>query len=146
MGAAQASDYLENKLVDHLFRSATFAKPAALWIALFTAAPSDAGGGTEVTGGSYARVNLAPSDANWRPTQGATGAASVGTSGLTANAVPVTFPAPTAAWGTVSHFGIFDAATAGNLLVWDVLTTPRPIANGDPAPNFAIDALQIAVA
>jgi len=145
MGAAQASDYLENKLIDHLFRTATFAKPAALWIALFTAAPSDAGGGTEVTGGGYARVNLAPSDANWRPTQGGLGAASTGTGGLTANAVPVTFPAPSAAWGTVTHFALFDAPTGGNPLVWDALITPRPIASGDPAPNFAIDALQIAV-
>ena len=55
MGAAQASDYLENKLIDHLFRAGTFAKPTALWVALFTGAPGDAGGGTEVSGGSYAR-------------------------------------------------------------------------------------------
>ena len=90
MGAAQASDYLENKLIDHLFRAGTFAKPTALWVALFTGSPADAGGGTEVTGGSYARVNLAPSDTNWRATQGGTTGASSGSSGTTANAVVIT--------------------------------------------------------
>jgi hypothetical protein len=147
MGAAQASDYLENKLIDHLFRSGTFAKPTALWVALFTGAPSDApGSGTEVTGGAYTRVNLAPSDTNWRATQGGTTGASSGNSGMTANAVVISFPAPTANWGTVSHFGIFDAATAGNLLIWDALTVARPILAGDPAPTFNLDALSIAVA
>jgi hypothetical protein len=145
MGQAVASDYLENRLTDHVFRSATFAKPAGLWVALFTAAPSDAGGGTEVAGGGYARVNLPPSDSNWRATQGGTSGASTGTSGATANAVPITFAAPSANWGTITHYAIFDAATAGNLLFTDALTTPRPILNGDPAPAFAIDALGITV-
>ena len=146
MGAAQASDYLENKLIDHLFRAGTFAKPTALWVALFTGAPSDAGGGTEVSGGSYARKNLPPSDTNWRATQGGTTGASTGTGGQTANAVQIAFPAPTANWGTVSHFAIFDAPTAGNLLIWDALTVARPILNGDPAPTFNLDALTIAIA
>ena len=145
MGTAQASDYLENKLIDHLFRTGTFTKPAALYIALFTAAPSDGGGGTEVTGGAYARVNLAPLDTNWKATQGGTTGPSSGAGGLTANAVAITFPAPTANWGTATHFGIFDAASAGNLLIWDALTAARTILNGDPAPSFAIDALQITV-
>lgn len=145
MGTAQASDYLENKLIDHLFRTATFAKPAGLYIALFTGAPTDAAGGVEVTGGAYARVNLAPLDTNWKATQGGTSGASSGTGGVTANAVQITFPAPTANWGTVTHFGIFDAASAGNLLIWDALTAARTILNGDPAPSFAIDALQITV-
>ena len=146
MGQAQASDYLENKLIDHLFRTATFAKPAALWIALLTGAPSDAGGGTEVAGGGYARVNLPPSDTNWRATQGGTTGASAGTTGTTANAVVVAFPAPSANWGTVSHFAIYDAPTGGNLLIWDALTAARPILAGDPAPTFNLDALSIAVA
>lgn len=145
MGTAQASDYLENKLIDHLFRTATFAKPAALYIALLTAAPTDAGGGTEVVGGGYARVNLAPLDTNWKATQGGTSGASAGTGGVTANAVSIAFPAPSANWGTVTHFGIYDASTAGNLLIWDALTAARTILNGDPAPSFAIDALQITV-
>ena len=143
---SQASDYLENLLVDHLFRTRTFAKPTALYVGLFTAAPSDAGGGTEVTGGAYARVNLAPSDTNWKATQGGTSGNSSGTSGATANAAAITFPAPTANWGTVSHFGVFDAASAGNLLIWGALTATRTILNGDPAPSFAIDALAVTVA
>jgi hypothetical protein len=145
MGTAQASDYLENKLIDHLFRTGTFAKPAALCLALFTAAPSDAAGGTEVAGGSYARVNVPPLDTNWKATQGGTSGASSGSGGVTSNAVAITFPAPTAAWGTVTHFGIFDAVSGGNLLIWDALTAPRTILSGDPAPSFAIDALQITV-
>jgi len=145
MGTTQASDYLENKLIDHLFRTATFAKPAGLYVALFTAAPSDVGGGTEVTGGSYARVNLAPLDTNWKATQGGTSGASSGTGGVTTNAIAITFPAPSANWGTVSHFGIFDAASGGNLLIWDALTASRTILSGDPAPSFAVDALSITV-
>ena len=145
MGTAQASDYLENILIDHLFRTRTFAKPAALYVALFTAAPTDAGGGTEVTGGAYARVNLAPLDTNWKATQGGVSGNSSGTGGMTSNAVAITFPAPTANWGTVTHFGIFDAASGGNLIIWDALTASRTILNGDPAPAFAVDALQITV-
>ena len=145
MGTAQASDYLENKLVDHLFRSATFAKPAGLFIALFTAAPSDAGGGTEVVGGGYARVSLAPLDTNWKATQGGTSGPSSGSGGVTSNAVAITFPAPTANWGAVSHVGIFDAASGGNLLIWDALTATRTILNGDPAPKFDPDTFTITI-
>jgi len=145
MGTAQASDYLENKLIDHLFRTGTFAKPAGLYVALFTAAPSDLGGGTEVAGGGYARVNLAPVDTNWKATQGGTSGASSGTGGVTSNAVAITFPAPSAPWGTVTHFAIFDAASGGNLLIWDALTASRSILGGDPAPSFAVDALTITV-
>jgi hypothetical protein len=145
MGTQQASDYLENKLVDHLFRAATFAKPAGLFVALLTGAPTDAGGGAEVAGGAYARVNLAPSDTNWKATQGGTSGASSGSTGTTANAVAITFPAPTANWGTVSHFAVYDAASGGNLIIWDALTAPRTILSGDPAPSFPPDALQITV-
>jgi len=146
MGTAQATDYLENYLVDHLFRSRTMPKFTGLYIGLFTAAPSDAGGGTEVTGGSYARVNLPPLDTNWKATQGGTSGNSSGTGGVTSNAVAVTFPAPTANWGTVTHFGIFDAASGGNPILWDALTAARTVLSGDPAPSFPVDALQITVA
>jgi len=145
MGTAQASDYLENKLVDHIFRSASFAKPAGLYVALLTAAPSDIGGGTEVAGGGYARVNVAPLDTNWKATQGGTTGVSSGSGGATSNNIAITFPAPTANWGTVTHFGLYDAASGGNLLIWDALTSPRTILNGDPPPSFPVDALQITV-
>jgi len=145
MGTAQASDYLENKLIDHLFRTGTFTKPSGLYVALLTAAPSDVGGGTEVTGGSYARVNLAPLDTNWKATQGGTSGVSSGTGGLTSNATAITYPAPTANWGTITHFAIYDAASGGNLLIWDALTAARTVLSGDPAPAFAVDALTITI-
>ena len=135
---AAKSDYLEVQLVGHLFRTLTFSKPAAIYVALFTAAPSDAGGGTEVTGGSYARVAHGPSDATW--------AATSGTNGVTSNATAITFPAPTANWGVVTHFAIFDASTAGNLLFHGVLTASKTINNGDPAPNFPIGSLVVTLA
>jgi hypothetical protein len=144
-GTAQATDYLENLIIDHIFRTATFTKPTALYLALFTAAPSDSGGGTEVTGGSYARVNLAPLNANWTATQGGTTGASSGSGGQTSNALAITFPAPTANWGTVTHFAIMDASSGGNMLIWDALTASRTILSGDPAPSFAVGALQITV-
>src|SRR5262252_6272960 len=134
MGSAQASDALENKMVDHLCRSASWTKPTQLNVALFTAAPSDAGGGTEVSSGGYARVNLPPSDTNWTATQG----------GMSSNAVAITFPAPTADWGMVGWFGLFDQA--GTLQVWDALLAPRTILSGDPAPSFQPGSLQITIA
>lgn len=145
MGTAQASDYLENLIVDHIFRTRTWSKPTALYMALFTTAPSDSGGGTEVTGGNYARVNLAPLDTNWSATQGGTSGNSSGAGGQTANALAITFNAPTANWGTVSHFAIMDAVTGGNMLIWDALVASRTILSGDPAPSFPIGALQITV-
>jgi hypothetical protein len=145
MGTAQASDYLENMLVDAIFRTRAFTKPVALYVGLFTASLSDAGGGTELSGGGYARVNLAPGDANWTATQGGVSGNSSGTGGLTQNAVAITFPAPTANWGTITHFGIFDAAAAGNLIIWDALTASKTISAGDPAPSFPPGSLQITV-
>lgn len=132
------SDYLEGQLRAHLFRTASFTKPTTLAVALFTAAPSDAGGGTEVTGGSYARVSVNPLDANWT--------AASSTDGVTTNASAITFAAPTANWGTVTHFAIYDATSAGNLLVWGALTASRVISNGDAAPSFAAGALAITFA
>lgn len=109
-----------------------------VYVALFTAAPSDAGGGTEVSGGSYARVAVAPADANW--------SAPDATGGLTDNVAAVTFPAPTANWGQATHFAIFDRATGGNMLIWGALAQAKTINNGDPAPSFPIGALDITLA
>lgn len=140
------SDYLENKLIDHIFRGSSFTKPTALYVALYTAAPSDSGGGTEVTGGSYARAQLDPSNSNWQNTQGNNTGDSTGTGGHTENSVAITFPTPSANWGTVTHFGVFDASTSGNLLFHGALTTSKTINNGDPAPSFAIGDLDITLA
>lgn len=136
------TDYLENKLIDFIFRGQSFVPPATLYVALFTAAPTDAGGGTEVSGGSYARVGVGASLANWAGTQSAgSTTASTGTGGTTSNNGAITFPAPTANWGTVVAFGLFDAASAGNLLAYSSLTTSKTINNGDAAPAFAAGAL-----
>lgn len=139
------TDYLENRLIDHLFRGRSFTAPAQLWVGLFTAAPSDAGGGTEVSGGSYARATPgANSDTAWKATQGGTPAsASSGTGGQTSNPGTLTFPTPSAGWGLVTHFGIFDAATAGNLLFQGPLTASKTINASDPAPTAVIDAITV---
>jgi hypothetical protein len=135
---ANASDYLEVELRKHIFRTGSFTKPTVLGVALFTVTPSDSGGGTEVTGGSYARVDVPPLDANWT--------AASATDGVTDNAAAITFPAPSANWGTVVAFGIFDATSGGNLLVWGPITPNKTINNGDPAPAFAIGALDVTIA
>lgn len=140
------SDYLENKLIDHVFRGLSFTAPAALYVALFTAAPNDTGGGTEVTGGSYARINLAPSFSNWAGTGGeVTNTPSAGTSGTAKNNATITFAAPTANWGTITHIAIFDAVSGGNMLWWGALTNSKTVNNGDAAPSFAVNALQIQI-
>ncbi len=139
---ASKTNYFENKLIDQIFRGQAFSFPGTLYVALFTAAPSDAGGGTEVSGGSYARVAVACSLANWAGTQSAgSTSASSGTGGTTSNNAAITFPAPSANWGSITHFAIMDASTAGNMLVWGALGTAKTVNNGDPAPSFAIGAL-----
>jgi hypothetical protein len=121
------TDYLENKLLDHQTGKTAYTMPS-VWIALFTVAPSDAGGGTEVTGGSYARKSTAGAD--WAAASG----------GSTSNATVQTFVTASASWGTVTHFGLFDAATSGNLLRWAALTTSKAIGSGDVA-SFPIGNL-----
>ena len=151
---AGKSDVLENKFIDWFFRAqaigiagasaAAGTGPTSLYVALLTAAPSDSGGGTEVSGGSYARVTVASSMANWAGTQSAgSTTASTGTGGQTSNNNAITFPSPTANWGTVTHFGVYDASSAGNLLYWAALTTSKTINNGDAAPSFAAGALTV---
>ena len=137
------SDFLENKLIDQLFRGQTAPTTTTLYVGLLTAAPSDSGGGTEVSGGSYARVSVASSLANWAGTQAAASTvASSGTGGQTSNNAASTFPTPAATWGTVTHFGIYDAASAGNLLFWGALTISKTINQADtvtfPAASLSI--------
>ena len=143
---AAMSDYLENKLIDHIFRNTAFTVPTTVYIGLLTAAPADAGGGTEVSGGAYARVQVGPSLATWNGTHGNTTGVSSGTGGQTSNAATITFPTPTANWGVITHFGIFDASSAGNLLFHGALTASKTVNNGDPAPVFNAAALTITLA
>lgn len=142
---AAMSDYLENRLIDQIFRGQAFTFPATLHVGLLTAAPSETGGGTEVSGNAYARVSVTNSLANWAGTQGAgTTVASSGTTGTTSNNTVITFPTPTANWGTVVAFGIYDAASAGNLLFYGTLSISKTINNGD-AVTFPAAALSIQI-
>lgn len=138
------SNYLENKIIDWLLRGQAFTPPATVYVGLFTSAESDPGGATEVSGGSYARVAVTSSLANWAGTQGAgTTTASSGTSGTTSNNNAIVFPTPSASWGHITDIGIFDAPTGGNLLLWGALTAAKDVNLGDPAPQFAAAALSI---
>lgn len=114
------TDYTENLVLTWLLTSGSATRPTAWYVGLFTAAPSDTGGGTEVTGNGYARAS--------------TGTISVsGTSPTTAtNAAAIEFGAASGGnWGTITHAGIFDASSSGNLLAWAALTTSRTINDGD---------------
>lgn len=137
------SDFLENKLIDQLFRGQAAPTTTTLYVGLLTAAPSDSGGGTEVSGNSYARVAVTSSLANWAGTQSAgSTTASSGTGGQTSNNAAITFPTPSGTWGTVTHFGIYDATTGGNLLFWGALTISKTINQSDtvtfPAASLSI--------
>lgn len=126
------SDYMENKILDHVYGNTAFSAPATVYYALFTAAPSDAGGGTEVSGGSYARKAVTNNTTNFPNASG----------GSKSNGTAITFVTATASWGVVTHFGIFDASTAGNLLNWAALTASKTIDNGDTA-EFAVGAFTV---
>lgn len=110
------SNYLENALVNATLRNTAYTSPTTVYVGLFTTDPTDAGSGTEVSGGSYAR-------------QSATFAAP--SNGASSTSADVTFPQATANWGTVTHFGVFDASSAGNLLYHGALTTSKTIETGD---------------
>jgi hypothetical protein len=115
--AGSFSDYLEDKLLKHAFTNTTYTPAATMYVGLYTTAPTDAGGGTQVSGGSYARVSVAFTVS--------------GTSTLCTNSAAVEFTAATASWGTIVAVGVFDASTAGNLLAWADLTVSKTIDTGD---------------
>lgn len=141
------TNYAENKLIDALMRAQSLGAPATWYIGLLTAAAdAEAGTLTEVSGGSYARVAVTASLANWAGTQGAgTTAASSGTGGQTSNNAAIAFPTATAAWGTVTHVALFDASTGGNAWIVIALTASRTVASGDPC-SFAAAALTLTAA
>jgi hypothetical protein len=120
------TDYLEDALLNHVLRNTAYSSPATVYVALYTVAPTDTGGGTEVSGFGYAR-------------QAVTFGAPV--SGTVSNTGAVTFPAASGgAWGTIVAMGIFDASTSGNLLYYGNLTTPKVVGDGDQIsfPNGAL--------
>ena len=113
------SDYLEDKVLDHVFGVTAYTAPGTLYVGLYTAAPSDSGGGTEVSGGSYARKSMpAMTVSGTSPTEATNGAA-------------VEFITATDSWGTVTHVGVFDASSSGNLLAWAALTVSKTVSSGD---------------
>ena len=111
------TDYLEDKVLDHVFGGSSYSAPGTLYVGLFTSAPSDTGGGTEVSGGSYARKSM-PAMTVSGTTQATNGAA-------------VEFVTATGSWGTITHTGIFDASSSGNLLCWAALSASKVVASGD---------------
>ncbi len=141
--AGGMTDYLSNKLIDLLFRAQSFSWPSNLYLAYFTVAPTNAGGGTEASGGSYARVVLIPGLTTLSGTQSAgSTSASSGTAGRISNNASLAFPSPTADQGIIVAEGILDASTLGNLL-WQKAVTNRSVLMDGPAPTHAADSLGI---
>jgi hypothetical protein len=111
------SNFLETEILDHVFAGAAYTAPTTLYLALFTAAPGETGGGTEVTtsGTAYARETVAFTT----------------TGNTTSNNASVEYSTATATFGTVTHVGVFDAATAGNLMAYAALSSSKTIDTGD---------------
>ena len=113
---AEMSNYLENALINVTLRNTSYTSPTTVYVSLHTADPTDAGTGAEVSGGSYVR-------------KAATFAAP--SNGVSATSADVTFDQATASWGTITHIGIWDALTTGNMLYHTPLTTSKTIDSGD---------------
>lgn len=138
--AGSKSNYLEDEVLDHVLGGGDYTRPASVYVSLYSVAPTDAGGGTELTSGTapgYARVTVTNNATNWPAASG----------GVKSNGTAIDFPANSnivggAAWPTVVAFGIHDASTAGNLLFWATLTTNRTI-EGQEQASFPIGALVV---
>lgn len=109
------SNYLETEILDFAFTTGTATRPTAWYIALYTAPPGESGGGTEVSGGGYVRQSVTFSVA----------------SDTASNTAAVEFPTATSSYGTVSHVGVFDASSGGNLLAYSALNVSKAIDTGD---------------
>lgn len=110
------SDYAENELLDHLLGTGAYTMPTTVYVGLSTGSFNDDNSGTELTGNNYSRKAVS------------FGAAASGTA---SNDAAVEFSAATGSWGTVSHFGLFDASSGGNLLIHGALTASKVIESGD---------------
>lgn len=136
------SNYLENKLIDHVFRGLAYSLPANLYVGLHTSDPTDSGTANEIAGNGYTRVALAPSVSNWLSTNGASAGASTGTNGQTSNNALIAFPEPSGNWGTVTNFSIYDALTNGNILLSGTLTSAKTVNQGDIV-SFPVSSLVV---
>jgi hypothetical protein len=112
------SDYLEDKVLDHVFGGTAYTAPTTLYVALYTVAPTDTGGGTEVTGGAYARQTGTFTVSGTNPT-------------TASNSAAIEYPTATANYGTVVAVGILDASSSGNLLAYANLDTSKSVTTGD---------------
>ena len=132
---AGLSDSLELLILNLIFGAVAYTPPATLYVGLSTADPLDSGSGlAEPAGNGYARVAVANNATNW-PAAAA---------GAKANGTVVTFAAATGAWGTITHFVIFDAATAGNIIISGALAAAQAIVAGN-TPSFAIGDIDITI-
>lgn len=118
MGSKSA--YLEQQLLNHVLRNTAYTSPTTVYVGLFTTNPDEDASGTEVSGGSYARESAA-FDA---PVSESPGYSCV-------NSALLTFTTPTGSWGTISHWGLFDAVSGGNLLYYGAFDESRPVTTGD---------------
>lgn len=124
------ADFLENELLDHVWSAAAYSAPGTMWLALSTTTPNDDGTSfTEPSGNSYGRASSTNNATEWPAASG----------GSKSNANDISFAAATGSWGTITHFGFYDAETMGNLLAHGALTVPKAIDNGDTAKFAASD-------
>lgn len=130
--AGSKSDDLENLMLDTVLGGPDYVRPGTVYIELYTVAPTDAGGGTAVTGGSYVRKAVTNNDTTWPNAAGS----------LKQNGTAITFIQATANWGTVVAFAIFDAVSAGDFSYWGDLTVSKSVDSGDTA-EFAIGGISI---
>lgn len=129
---AALSDYAEKLLLDWAMTTGSATRPTAWYVALYTAAPSDSGGGTEVSTGGYAR-------------QSVTFGAASSPGGTTSNTNTVSFTASGANYGTVTHIGIFDNSSGGNLLWHGAMTASKTVNDGDTL-EFSIGNIDLTLA
>ncbi len=141
------TDYLENKLIDALFRNVGYSIPTTLYIGLFSASPTDTGSQTaevSTSGTAYARQAISSATSTWSATDSPTSTAnpSGGTSATTYTLADIDFPTATADWGTVTSIGILDASSSGNMLWYGDLTVPKTVTTDD---TFSIVAGNLSV-
>jgi len=129
---AALSDYSEKLLLDWAMTTGSATRPTAWYVALYTAAPSDSGGGTEVSGSGYARQSVT-FDAASTP------------GGTTSNTGAVSFTASGGAFGTVGWIGIHDAVSGGNLLWHGAMTAAKTVDDGDTL-EFSIGNIDLTLA
>jgi hypothetical protein len=138
---ANMSNYLENKLIDFLFRSGSYTPPATLYIALCTATPAETDTGStisEVSGGNYSRQSVSSGASSWYSTQQDTISTSSGSNGTTSNVSSIVWSGAT--WtATVTAVAICDASTGGNLLFYGALTSSKAVSSGDTVNLFSGD-------